>query len=99
MRKFTLAASTPAEEKEKIHVSEMKVSEMITAIEEILRRKDEQIARYRQALRELSLKGREAEHYRDALKEIRDIALASEGVEFYAMLADRALNLEGFDPN
>ena len=27
----------------------------------------------------------------DSLREIRDIARASEGVEFYAMLADKAL--------
>ena len=30
-----------------------------------------------------------------ALREIRDVALCSEGVEFYAMLADKALNGEG----
>lgn len=29
---------------------------------------------------------------KDALKEIRDVASVSEGVEFYAMIADRALN-------
>jgi len=34
----------------------------------------------------------ERDRYRDALIEIRDIARVSEGVEFYAMLADKALN-------
>ena len=30
-----------------------------------------------------------------ALEEIRDVALVSEGVEFYAMLADKALMADG----
>jgi hypothetical protein len=30
-------------------------------------------------------------HLEDALKEIRDIAQVSEGAEFYAMVADKAL--------
>jgi len=30
--------------------------------------------------------------YEDKLKEIRDIARVSEGVEFYAMLAEKALD-------
>ena len=38
---------------------------------------------------------READRYKAALIEIRDIARASEGVEFYAMLADKALEGEG----
>ena len=33
----------------------------------------------------------ENERLRAALEEIRDVAAISEGVEFYAMLADRAL--------
>ena len=33
----------------------------------------------------------EVDHLRSALTEIRDIARVSEGVEFYAMLADKAL--------
>jgi predicted RNase H-like nuclease (RuvC/YqgF family) len=36
-------------------------------------------------------KQQENERLRDALKEIRDVAACSEGVEFYAMLADNAL--------
>ena len=36
----------------------------------------------------------EIKRLRAALEEIRDIAAISEGVEFYAMLADRALNGE-----
>ena len=31
---------------------------------------------------------------REALREIRDIAQVSEGVDFYAMLADRALTFD-----
>ena len=33
----------------------------------------------------------ENQRFRTALEEIRDIAAISEGVEFYAMLAERAL--------
>lgn len=34
------------------------------------------------------------ERYEEALREIRDVARCSDGVEFYAMLADRALTGE-----
>jgi|TARA_R110000787_G_scaffold214528_2_gene323735 hypothetical protein len=34
----------------------------------------------------------ERDRFRDALIEIRDIAKVSEGVEFYAMLAEKALD-------
>jgi hypothetical protein len=38
---------------------------------------------------------KENKRLRDALTEIRDVARVSEGVDFYAMLADKALNGDG----
>ena len=48
----------------------------------------------RERLMEIELRVARAEiqRLRSALIQIRDIAAISEGVEFYAMLADRALN-------
>jgi len=37
----------------------------------------------------------ERDRFRDALIAIRDVARVSTGVEFYAMLADKALDGEG----
>jgi len=50
----------------------------------------------RERLMEIELRVARAEiqKLRSALIQIRDIAAISEGVEFYAMLADRALNGE-----
>ena len=91
----------PVHNPETIEVAEMKIGELISAVEQIIDNKNEQIQRYKNALSLASLptmrKEKEIQFYREALEEIRDIALASEGVEFYAMLAERALTREGFD--
>lgn len=86
---------------EEINVKEMQIGDLINAIEDILASKDQQIERYREALEIANIpiirKSKEIAYYRESLTEIRDIARASDGVEFYAMLADRALRKEGFN--
>jgi hypothetical protein len=88
-------------QREKIEVTEMRISDLINAIEDVLASKDQQIERYREALEIANIpiirKSKEIAYYRAALQEIGGIARASEGVEFYAMLADRALAKEGFN--
>ena len=86
---------------EEINVKEMRIGDLITAIEDILASKDQQIEDLKAALEVTNIplirKAKEVAYYRESLTEIRDIARASEGVEFYAMLADRALGKAGFN--
>lgn len=57
-----------------------------------LRERDSKIENALKIVRDLEEARKAIERLQEALRLIRDVANVSEGVEFYAMIADKALN-------